>query len=345
VTKSIDDLGIVTFALGSGSLGCSVTPEGLVTILGATTAQNLCTITASIAGTARYDAAGPIADSFAIAKAGQGVAFTSATPTAAVFGGTYVPGASGGSSGNPVTFGAIGACTFSGGIVRFAAAGPCTVTADQAGSGNYDAAPQATQAFTIARAGQTISLSAPATKTLGDADFTVSASATSGLPVTLTAGGGCTVSGTTVHLTAVGPCTITATQAGDGNYTAATPVSATIAVIWPFTGFFSPVDNLPILNISKAGSTIPVKFSLGGNRGLSVLANGYPLAVKITCGTGVPTDVIEETNTSNSGLAYDSTSNQYTYNWKTPKAYVGLCYRLDVKFVDGTTHSANFQFK
>ena len=41
---------------------------------------------------------------------------------------------------------------------------------------------------------------------------------------------------------------------------------------WPFTGFFSPVDNLPTVNVAKAGSTIPVKFSLGGNRGLGILA-------------------------------------------------------------------------
>jgi hypothetical protein len=34
-----------------------------------------------------------------------------------------------------------------------------------------------------------------------------------------------------------------------------------------FSGFFQPVDNLPTLNIAKAGSAIPVKFSLGGDQG------------------------------------------------------------------------------
>ena len=118
-----------------------------------------------------------------------------------------------------------------------------------------------------------------------------------------------------------------------------------ISVIWPFTGFFAPVDNLPTLNTVKAGNTIPVKFSLGGDRGLGVLASGYPKAVKITCLTGVPIDAIEETNTANSGLIYDVATGQYKYNWKTPKNYAGSCYRLDVKLVDDTTHSANFQFK
>src|SRR5204863_1835482 len=54
-------------------------------------------------------------------------------------------------------------------------------------------------------------------KTFGDADFSVSASASSGLAVSFTAGATdqCTVTGSTVHLTGAGSCTITAHQAGD----------------------------------------------------------------------------------------------------------------------------------
>jgi hypothetical protein len=37
-------------------------------------------------------------------------------------------------------------------------------------------------------------------------------------------------------------------------------------VVFPFRGFFQPVDNLA-LNVAKAGSGIPVKFSLGGDKG------------------------------------------------------------------------------
>lgn len=33
-----------------------------------------------------------------------------------------------------------------------------------------------------------------------------------------------------------------------------------------FSGFFSPVDSMPVINLAKAGSAIPVKFSLGGNQ-------------------------------------------------------------------------------
>ena len=42
--------------------------------------------------------------------------------------------------------------------------------------------------------------------------------------------------------------------------------SATVNVIFSWTGFFSPVDNWPAWNPAKAGQAIPVKFSLGGNK-------------------------------------------------------------------------------
>jgi parallel beta-helix repeat protein len=66
---------------------------------------------------------------------------------------------------------------------------------------------------------QAITFAALANKTFGDADFTVSASAESGLPVTFTSAttGVCTVSGAngeTVTILAAGTCTIQANQAG-----------------------------------------------------------------------------------------------------------------------------------
>src|SRR5262249_49966319 len=46
--------------------------------------------------------------------------------------------------------------------------------------------------------------------------------------------------------------------------------TASVAVMFPFAGFFLPVDNLPTINIAKAGSAIPLKFSLGGDFGLGI---------------------------------------------------------------------------
>jgi len=182
-------------------------------------------------------------------------------------------------------------------------------------------------------------------KSLGDPDFAVTATSSAGLtPVTFTAAGGCTITGSTVHITAVGPCTLTASQLGNASYYPAT-ATVTIQVIWPYAGFFSPVDNVPVLNVATAGNAIPVKFSLGGNRGLAILALGSPTATKFACGSD-PTDVIEEVVTATtSGLQYDPTSGQYKYIWKTLKTYAGSCYQFRLTLVDGTTHAANFKFK
>ena len=120
--------------------------------------------------------------------------------------------------------------------------------------------------------------------------------------------------------------------------------TASITLAWPFGGFYSPVDNLPIINLANGGSAIPVKFSLGGDRGLGIL-NGTPTVVRYTC-TSATVDAIETTDTATtSGLRYDATSGVYTYVWKTAKAYAGSCYQLRLVLVDGTTHVANFKFQ
>ncbi|HEX9387606.1 MAG TPA: PxKF domain-containing protein, partial [Anaerolineales bacterium] len=115
---------------------------------------------------------------------------------------------------------------------------------------------------------------------------------------------------------------------------------------YPFSGFFSPVDNLPVLNTIKAGQAIPVRFSLGGDQGLDIFAVGYPKVQQIACDGSAPGDAIEETVTSGiSGLQYDPATDTYTYVWKTQKSWAGTCRQLIVRLGDGTDHVANFQFK
>ena len=118
-----------------------------------------------------------------------------------------------------------------------------------------------------------------------------------------------------------------------------------INVQYVFIGFFAPVDNLPILNTVKAGQAIPIKFSLGGNYGLNIFAQGYPSSSLVACGTTAE-DAIEETATAgNSGLSYSPGNQQYTYVWKTDKAWAGTCRTFVIKLNDGTYHRANFKFK
>ena len=134
------------------------------------------------------------------------------------------------SSGLPVSFTAGGNCTVSGATVHITGAGSCTITASQPGNTSYAPAPSVSRTFAIAKASQTITFLPLANKKLGDPDFTVRASASSGLAVSFAAFGKCTVSGARVHLTAVGSCTITASQAGNANHNAAPAVSRTFSI-------------------------------------------------------------------------------------------------------------------
>lgn len=79
---------------------------------------------------------------------------------------------------------------------------------------------------------QTITFAPLGDKTYGDIDFTVSATASSGLPVTFTSQtpSVCTVSGSTVSMVSAGTCTIRASQAGDATYNAAPNVDQSFTV-------------------------------------------------------------------------------------------------------------------
>ena len=113
-----------------------------------------------------------------------------------------------------------------------------------------------------------------------------------------------------------------------------------------FSGFFQPVDNPPTLNVAKAGSAIPVKFSLGGDQGLDIFRTGYPRVTTVSCNTSEPTDVIETTVTAgSSSLQYDPTASQYSYVWKTNSNWAGTCVQFDLGLNDGSTHTFLVQFK
>ena len=105
------------------------------------------------------------------------------------------------------------------------------------------------------------------------------------------------------------------------------------------------MDNYPIVNSVKAGSAVPVKFTLGGDMGLAIFAAGYPKSGVYSCGAAAE-DAIEETLTAgNSTLTYDAGTGKYIYVWKTERSWVGTCRQLQIKFADGTTRVANFHFK
>lgn len=142
----------------------------------------------------------------------------------------------------------------------------------------------------------------------------------------------------------VGTTVVTATATdAHGNSASA---KFTVTVLYNFTGFFSPVGNLPTLNTVNAGRAIPVKFNLSGNKGLNILAPDNPYTVGINCNTTDPSADITETITAGgSSLSYDAGASQYSYVWKTELSWAGTCRQLVVTLNDGSVHRANFKFK
>ena len=114
---------------------------------------------------------------------------------------------------------------------------------------------------------------------------------------------------------------------------------------YAFDGFFSPVDNAPTVNVTNAGQAIPVRFSLGGNFGLSILV-GIPVSRGVACDSGAPIDLIEQTvSTNGPALSYAAGTDRYQLVWKTNKAWAGSCRELVLSFADGSQQSALFRFK
>ena len=170
-------------------------------------------------------------------KVNQTITVTLFAPGSAVYNASFSVAATGGGSGNAVTFSSGGVCTNSGDTFTMTSGtGTCSVKFDQAGDANYNAAPQVTESVTAQKASQSITFTPLPDKTYGDPDFTVSATADSGLAVGFAASGNCTVTGATVHLTGPGSCTITASQAGNGNYSAAADVPRTFTINSPAAG-------------------------------------------------------------------------------------------------------------
>jgi hypothetical protein len=158
------------------------------------------------------------------------------------------------SSGLPVAFnsGTGSVCTVNGATVTVAATGTCSITASQPGNAIYSAATPVTQSFSVTgQKPQSITFVAPASVAVGTSPFTISATASSGLPVEFVSPStsACTVSGSTVTIVSTGACSITAAQPGDATYSAAPKVTQTFPVLsstqmrWSINAIFGDGGN------------------------------------------------------------------------------------------------------
>ncbi|HKP94123.1 MAG TPA: FlgD immunoglobulin-like domain containing protein [Fibrobacteria bacterium] len=199
-----------------------------VTVIAAGSAD----ITASQAGNATYSSATDVVRTLTVNKAPQTISFPALAPKT-MLDADFAPGASA-SSGLSVSYASSDTTVAAmvSGQIHIVGAGTAIITASQAGNSNYNAAPDSARSLTVSLESQTITFNALSSKTYGDGVFGLSATAGPGLSVTYSSSDTTVarISGSTVTMIGAGSADITASQAGNGTYAAATPVTRTLTV-------------------------------------------------------------------------------------------------------------------
>jgi phosphotransferase system HPr-like phosphotransfer protein len=227
-----------TVAAAGGSSGNAVTftSSGACSNSGATytmtSGTGRCSVIANQAGNSTYAAAAQVTKTATATLAAQTITFTTSPPSSAAYKSTFAVAATGGGSGNSLTFTSSGVCTDSGATYTMTSGtGTCSVIANQAGNTNYSAAAAITKTVSATLAAQTITFTTnPPASAANNSSFTVAATGgASGNAVTFTSSGACTNSVATYKMTsATGTCSVIANQAGNTNYSAAAQVTKTV---------------------------------------------------------------------------------------------------------------------
>ena len=244
--------------------------SGPATVVGSTltiTGAGTVVVAANQDGNADYLAAPQITQSITVSKRAQTITF----PTIGnqTFGVAPLTLSATASSGQPVSFSHVsGPATVVGSTLTITGAGTVVVAADQGGNADFLAAPQVTQSITVDKQAQTITFTAISNQTFGVAPLTLSATASSGLPVSYShVSGPATVVGSTLTITGAGTVVVAADQGGNADYLAATQVTQSITVgkqtqTITFTAIGNQTFGVAPLTLSATSSSgQPVSFS------------------------------------------------------------------------------------
>jgi len=199
-----------------------------VTILKAGTAN----ITAAQVGDATYNAATNVVRGLTVNKANQTITFNSLVNK--IVGDAPFNLTGNATSGLPVSYTSSNTpvATVIGNTVTIVGAGITTITASQGGNANFNSASLVFQNLTINKINQTITFATLSNRAVGDSPFNLTASASSGLPVSYTSSNPevATVSGSLVTIVGTGITTFMASQNGDASYNFATIVFQNLTV-------------------------------------------------------------------------------------------------------------------
>jgi hypothetical protein len=221
--------GSPTETVASSTTGVCKVSGNLVSYVGVGT----CKLTAGATATTDYTAATGSPQSFTVGQATATISIGD-IPISAIYNGSFTATYIYSGNGSPtetIASSTTGVCTVSGNAVSYVRVGTCTLTASATATTDYKAATGSPQSFKVVQATQAITFNNPGTQTAGTS-LTLSATATSGLTVGFSSQtiAVCTVNGTTATFTIAGTCTIQATQKGNSDWAAATPVTRSFTV-------------------------------------------------------------------------------------------------------------------
>ena len=140
-----------------------------------------------------------------------------------------------------------------------------------------------------------------------------------------------------IAFSTAGSHSITAQYSGSNNFKLSQSAILPQAVTYSFIGFLAPVQNPNAVNVGNTGKTYPIKWQLTDSKGsyisdlASIASLGYYPAL---CNNGYAyseTATLIENATGGTSLRYDTTANQFIYNWQTPKQPTPACYVFVVK--------------
>ncbi len=226
---------------GSGTGAVSFSVGGPCSITGSTlTGQGVgaCTVTATKAADANHEEATAGA-SVTVSQASQAALSVAASPSSIAKGASSTVTVTGGSGSGAVTFALTagsGNCSLLGDTVTGTAVGSCTVTATKAADANHAQATASVQ-IAVGKAIQNITFDFSSLRYLSPEALSLAnaAGTNSNLPISFSSltPQTCVVTGTSLRLMRTGECTLQASQAGDAEYAAATPVNQTFTITLP----------------------------------------------------------------------------------------------------------------
>jgi len=130
--------------------------------------------------------------------------------------------------------------------------------------------------------------------------------------------------------------------------------SISYGVNYKFDGFFQPINDTAhqiglATSIFKGGSTVPVKFQLKDAAGNLVQMASAPEWIGYIKGGSLTAAVDENlyTDPATGGSTYrwDTSGQQYIYNWSTKGVTAGYYYKIGVKLDDGSIYYVNLGLK